>query len=278
MVTITIFYIIMIILLMFVIYSVFIPYGYISDLINKPKRTRIIEKYDDLISACEWGDVELVKQYIYKGIDVNMCEGLLLKRAYNFDRKNIIYLLIDTGNVKNEHLWWVFICACLDEHITLILDLISKGISVDIYDGRALKEASERGSLGIVKLLIDSGADINARKGEAFMFACGYRHLDIIKLFISKGVNVNNMDGKALIEASERGNTDIVKILIDAKADVNAQNGEALIRACECNNVDVVKLLIESGADIHIQNDKPIKVAQYKNSERLEKIFKDAIK
>ena len=123
--------------------------------------------------------------------------------------------------------------------------------------------ASDRGYIGIVRLLLDKGVDVNARGKEfsnALQAASSSGHAEIVRLLLDKGADVNAQSGKCgngLQAASDGGHAEIVRLLLDKGADVNVQSqqyGNALQAASDGGHAEIVRLLLDKGADVNQQS------------------------
>jgi ankyrin repeat protein len=184
-----------------------------------------------LLKAVEKGDVELVKQWINLGADVNMMNRrgeTALARAY----------------VKG--------------YIGIARELIVHEAEIEEKFGLAmLMKEVEKGNLEMVRLLTDHGVDTNSAGKTGItplMLACALGNLDTTRLLIEKNAEVNAADHdgtNALIAAADKGHADIVSLLIEKGADVNAGNKDgirALHRALKHEHADIAEMLKSAGA------------------------------
>ena len=107
----------------------------------------------------------------------------------------------------------------------------------------ALKAASLRGHLEIVKYLVENGADIHAEKDVALRSASFKGHLDIVKFLVENGADIHARNYDALRKASQLGHLDIVKYLVENGADIHARNDLALKTASQRGHLEVVNYL-----------------------------------
>jgi len=127
-----------------------------------------------LMNAADFGQVEVVRDLIEKGANVNW-----KKQAG------------ETALMKAAH----------GGHADVVRILIEKGADVnadDMSGETALLAAALYGHTDVVRMLIEKGADVNAKDntgGTALMRACGeHPHPDIVRMLIEKGANVNVKD------------------------------------------------------------------------------------
>jgi len=116
---------------------------------------------EDLIEATKNGNIELVKELIDAGVDVNL---------------------------QDEDEETALILASVEGHIEIVKLLIEAGADLNIksrYGKTALMWTSQYGHTEIVKLLIDAGVDLNIKDIDgktALDFASDKGHTEIVKL------------------------------------------------------------------------------------------------
>ncbi|BCS82725.1 ankyrin repeat protein [Cotonvirus japonicus] len=135
------------------------------------------------------------------------------------------------------------------------------GINLRVADDKALRWASEKGHLSIVKFLIDNGADIHVLDNEPVRLAAEHGHIEIVEFLVNLGANVKADNNYAIRFASERGHLSVVDFLIKHGANVKADNNYAFIYACKNGHLDVAKMLKNAGANPKANNDLAIKMA-----------------
>jgi ankyrin repeat protein len=108
------------------------------------------------VNASHQGNLELVKELLAKGANINAK-----------DDQALIY-------------------ASSNDHLDVVEYLISKGANIHANDDEALGLASFKGYLNVVKYLISKGADIHANNDRALRWASVNGQLDIIKYLVSK--------------------------------------------------------------------------------------------
>lgn len=177
------------------------------------------EEFDErhnrlLILASENGYLDIVKQIIYLGADVNA----------NDNNNNITALMEASEN----------------GHLEIVQFLITNGADVnatDKYNLTALMNAAANGHANIVKLLIENRANVNTINclGSTALIQVAQNsimdketQLDIVKQLIKSGADVNIQDKynkwTPLMDATSINKLEIVQELLEAGADVNITN------------------------------------------------------
>lgn len=251
-------------------------------------------KNNPLIIACENGYLDVAKELLEAGSDINICVNFNtpLKVACENRQHSIVRQLLNSGACVNKHcLHTALQCACEMEHIFLVEELINARADVNL--NTPLVVACTKGNIRIVEKLIKAGADVNlACENENFcvqgrlrrvknfkvtikdktplMAACDGGHFNIIKLLIKSGADVHpgDKDKTAIHFPWYWEHLNIVKMLIKMESTVylNEANEPSLISACDLGQLGVVKEMVKGGSDVNIKDgDKtPLIVACYK--------------
>ena len=245
-----------------------------------------------LMVASENGHTGIVKLLLECGTNVDHKNSrgwtALMKASEKGDTKlEIIDLLLAHGaqvDLQNDDDKSALMVAAQKSQAKLATKLVQEyGASICLpYAWRtALMEASESGSIDIVKLLLDHGAD---DLGWALVLAILNKHNDIVELLLEYGAQVDDknwslfLDKPPLVVAVEKGNVNIVKLLLQhgakqgldwaireaifnkndevfhllsghgAQVDTMDWSYPALVEAVENGDIDIVKLLLEHGA------------------------------
>ena len=80
-------------------------------------------------------------------------------------------------------------------------------------DDAALKWASSKGHIEIVKFLLKVGVNVHSNHNFALRYASFYGHIEIVKLLLDAGANVHDWEDEALRRASTNGHTEVVELL-----------------------------------------------------------------
>jgi ankyrin repeat protein/beta-lactamase regulating signal transducer with metallopeptidase domain len=232
-------------------------------------------RISDFHFAAWRGDLAAVKNFIEKGIDINIKDDQLNWTALHWaacsGKNDVADCLITNGadvNAKGEFEDPVLHYAIIKGNKYLVEQLLAKGAEVnvkDVYEQTNLQIASGRGHRDIVEMLIAHGADINAKgaKGQGpLLCAARNGHTEIVSLLIAKGADINTKDvhGQApLNEAASDGYKETAELLITKGADVNAKNNKGitpLYAAADNGHKDIVEMLTEGGADVDAKDKK----------------------
>ncbi len=150
--------------------------------------------YSALLSAVEKNNIDIVKFFVNKGVDLNEDDGDLICVASQYGYLDVVKYLVES--------------------------------EADIHadNDYSLRVAAVSGKLDIVKLLVENGADIRADNDYALQWACINGHLEIVKYLVESGADVNAINNDAIKQASEYGYLEVVKYLVDSGACVPSSN------------------------------------------------------
>ncbi|MEI0446167.1 ankyrin repeat domain-containing protein [Brachyspira intermedia] len=202
------------------------------------------------------GDLELVKEFIKRGANVNFRgEGNIdaLHSAVMSTNENSLKImkeLLDAGAEVDVEYGW-------EEPVPILLETI--GVDESKCD------------LEKFKMLAEYGADINydSYGYPLIRYAVNAGRLDIVKYLVSKGIDpamkyelkeyYPNVNISLLASTLYNSDTEMAKYLIEQGADVNtpipSEDGyPLLLQAIDNGNTSLVKLLIENGADTTVVN------------------------
>jgi hypothetical protein len=224
------------------------------------KLIHILDPITQLIIYYHQGDMDSFNKTIYNNTQRFLALFLLGKNQliekYIPDESYIPFISLMKGQkVSFEDLGMMMTIMAMWGNVLGTTMLLKRGADINTDDNLALRLASERGHLDVVKLLLDRGADVHAEDDQALRWASKHGNLDVVKVLLDQGADVNARDDEALLWASEWGHLDVVKLLLDRGANVNAQGDEALLWASEWGHLDVVELLLDRGAKVNAQGD-----------------------
>jgi len=131
--------------------------------------------------------------------------------------------------------------ACDDLNHMIMSLLLHYGAVCSDYDNRALRMASSKGDVEIVRLLLDNGADPSAYGGQALETASKNGDHEIVRLLLEHGADPSADGGQALETASKNGHLEVVRLLLQFGASPKTNNSIKLATAS--GNSDIVRLL-----------------------------------
>lgn len=237
------------------------------------KKTNFNSMTNQLHTAVETGQLEIVSNLIAQGVDVNLEDAnrnTLLELAVRSQNVKILELLLKAQakvNIIND-----FLNECTPLHIAVELQnesiskiLLNAGADVNAendYMDTPLHKAVKFKSFNISKLLLESGANVNAKnrsRKTPLHLAVQAAEVNILKLLLTSGADLeieDSSDETALFMAVKLMNINLMEVLLEAGANLNIKN------VCELTplhlvikqsdvNMDVLKFLLKSGADIH---------------------------
>jgi ankyrin repeat protein len=223
----------------------------------------------NLIRAVEFGQLEVVKILIDRGIDADAStfEGVtpLMFASQNGDIEIIQYLLsqgADVNATPNNGVT-ALIGAVRTEQYEAAEMLLDSGASVDARDEldlTSLMHASAYNYPEIVELLIDHGAGLEKRDwfgSTPLMMAAYYNCIESADILLERGADPDGKDKNGftpLMIAAQHGDYDMAWLLLDMGADPEIRNIgglHAMGIAVMQKDQDLVELLLESGADIN---------------------------
>ena len=203
----------------------------------KPQADHEINKWLDLVIACENGLSIETKYLLKQGVDINMIANELsvLMIVSKSGNTVIAELLLEHGanvNLENKHGW------------------------------SALMFASQSKQTKTAKLLLDYGADVNVQSDDGTSVLMVSRFTELTEVLLDHGANVdirNNDGASALMVSIQNGDGEVFELLLEYGADIHIQNhkGEsAIMTAVEKgeNYIQIVERLLDYGARINIQN------------------------
>ena len=215
-----------------------------------------VDNDSPLKTASAKGDLELVKEFIKRGANVNFRgEGNIdaLHSAVMSTNENSLKImkeLLDAGAEVDVEYGW-------EEPVPILLETI--GVDESKCD------------LEKFKMLAEYGADINydSYGYPLIRYAVNAGRLDIVKYLVSKGIDpamkyelkeyYPNVNISLLASTLYNSDTEMAKYLIEQGADVNtpipSEDGyPLLLQAIDNGKTELVKLLIEKGADTTVVN------------------------
>lgn len=170
-------------------------------------RRRLIQKYPEIETYKHKN--ESWKQFFIKAVnyialmeeefEYEYISGNFFKQYKLLHKTDIDALLVDSA---------------LEGEIYRVIWALFKGADIHAEDDNALKWASEKGHLDVVKYLVKHGSDINAEHNYALVHASQNGHLDVVKYLVENGANINDL---ALRRTKQNRHSEVVKYLMKYK-------------------------------------------------------------
>jgi ankyrin repeat protein len=216
-----------------------------------------LSKNDELIYACRWGDIALVRKLLEAGeVNVHHRDEQAFILAVRHGHHDIVSLLISHGANLDEHGFSALVLAIDMGSLSIVKTLVASGVDPHNRDEYALLLASKNGKLEIVRYLVERPrCDIHARDEAALITAVDYGHIEIMKLLLEHGANVQARNNCALRLAAGKGRLKLVNVILENGANVDDTDElfseDALTLATLHGHTAVVKILRDAGAKYH---------------------------
>jgi ankyrin repeat protein len=150
--------------------------------------------------------------------------------------------------------------GCIANSFESVKILLEKGVDVNwksksSRNQQAIRFASQRGSLKLVKLLLKYGADMESTpddKATPLLASLHAKNYEVAKFYFFKDANVNviGRDGECVIhEAIKTKNPEMVKLALKYKAPLNLKDKEGMTTwkiAKRSENSEIKKLMKEA--------------------------------
>ena len=108
---------------------------------------------------------------------------------YKFGNPFIQYKLFSESHLYTDDI--LLMRSINQGDIALTMEVIKRGVNIHIGNDHALRWASYKGYLDIVKYLVKNGADIHANNDEALKWAIDNGHTEVVRYLMKEGVNKN---------------------------------------------------------------------------------------
>ncbi len=165
-------------------------------------------------------------------------------RKYLPSNKYLSYIsMLEGQKIDQNILNWMLVEMAKERSVKGVSMMVSKGGDIHVHNDDALRWASLRGHLEVVKYLIEKGANIHADNDGALGWASLKGHLDVGRYLVEHGANVHARDDWALRWASRYGHLEVVRYLVEHGADVHADDDYALRWASQYGHLEVVEYL-----------------------------------
>lgn len=259
----------------------------------KPEPSKVKEPDISIHDAANAGNIEIIKEHLAAGIDVNTkgIGGMTpLHRAAREGHKELVEFLIKNSadiNAKDKMGRVPLHRAAREGREAVAEVLIKKGADVNVkstsgtFKGETpLDEAIKRKRIGLISLIKKNGGkygsitvaakvgDIGALRdflaagadlsvfGPLSVAAAG-GHKECVELLIASGANVTAKNGYGSTPLHSVSTKEIAELLISNGADINAiinDGTSPLIAAAMRGNKDVAEILIAKGAKVNLKS------------------------
>ena len=185
---------------------------------------------------------EVIKSQYFWYLRTQDLVGRELAQRSGRDWKSAYYLLESALTLKNKYTREVL------HNLLAVEVLLELGFDPSINDDYAIRWASDKGHVGMVKLLLrDERVDPSADDNSSIELASKNGHTEVVRLLLEDtGVDPSADNNVAILIASQNGHTEVVKLLLqDKRVDPSADNNVAIRRASQNGHADVVKLLLQ---------------------------------
>ena len=260
-----------------------------------PSFDNLKPKGDSIWSAAAEGNLNSVKKYLAKGLDINAKGGSLkssaLLSAILYDQVKMAEFLIQNGadvNTKGDDGGTALHAAAFLGQYEIAKLLIQNGADVNaknnegetvingtmadwgttefiagILQLKLDRESVETGRSQIVELLRKNGvtAEFSDPTDNNFWTMVGVGNLQAVKQHLAKGLDINakNKDGVTALQiATLLGQYEIAELLVQKGADVNTKANDgttALHSAAFLGRYKEAKLLLENRIDANIRDN-----------------------
>jgi len=243
-------------------------YDYLEKFDTVDKSINKITKYELLTDESLIGNLDMVKNYINKGYNINEVDNYgntaLMKASYN-GHIEVVKYLVECGadiDIVNNDLYTALMFACYCNHFDIVSYLIDHKASLNNKSSYGITElmiSCKKGFYNIVKYLICHGADVNAISTygyTALMYACQNNDINIVKLLIENNANIeisNSNDYTAILYSSSCNNIELIKYLYDHGGNIKVKSKDGyttLINSCNQNNFELIKYCVEHDVDL----------------------------
>ncbi|XP_051502627.1 kinase D-interacting substrate of 220 kDa B-like isoform X2 [Myxocyprinus asiaticus] len=223
-----------------------------------------------LMVASEQGSLEIVKELIRRGANVNLddidCWTALISAAKEGHVEVVKELLENNANVEHRDMggWSALMWASYKGRVEVARLLLEKGANPNItgqYSVYPIIWAAGRGHAEIVQLLLQHGAKVNCsdKYGTTpLIWAARKGHYDCVMHLLEDGANVDQEGANsmtALIVAVRGGFTEVVKDLLKRNPNMNMTDKDgntALMIAAIEGYTEIVQDLLDAGTYVNI--------------------------
>jgi len=139
----------------------------------------------------------------------------------------------------------------------------------DLNNTCAIRWASRRGHLELVKYLVSVGCDPKAGDEYAIRWASRMGHLETVKYLVSIGCNPAYLNNWAIITTSAHGSSEVVKYLVSIGCDYKVHKNKPIRLAIGNGNLNVVRYLATLPDGLKYVDEVVVQSAHFRNQIRM---------
>ncbi|KAI9357933.1 ankyrin repeat-containing domain protein, partial [Zopfochytrium polystomum] len=205
-------------------------------------------------------------------------EDVMMQIIANPVDTNLLKMLIAAGADPCAGNDIPFIAACMAADTAFMSELLEVGANPTARSNLALRLASAKGHLDIVKTLCQSHkANPDDADTDALVLAAENGRVEVVKYLLEEaGADIGAQDDAALRGASGFGHVKTVEYLLSVGADVHAGDDDALSRAASGGHAEVARVLLGAGADVLARGKRAIRDASRMGHVRVLEILEEA--
>jgi len=225
-----------------------------------------------LHEAARDGNLDVLKQYIDNGMDINMKDEAgesPLWLATQHGRISVMRYLLERGAEVGYRLLVIALSQAYVRHNLEIVDtLLTIGWDKYFYSagdweyGNTLFLAVYAGHKKLVQTLLAHRVDMeirNTSEATPLLEAAMLGHHDIVAILIDAGARsvFDHIDITPMTAAAKHNQPQVITVLLQKSFDINARDGgreTALTRAVASGHTQLVEMLLAKGADMRVLN------------------------
>jgi ankyrin repeat protein len=250
----------------------------------------------DFVLAAGQGDTEQLKEFINKGINLDVMDdsgNTALFLASYWGKIEVVKTLIEAGADLNMQSFGdketPLMAAVNMKQVDVIKTLLENGADINIKDvngTNALMWAISDTDINIVNLLLSYNPDLDAVDNygnNAYLYAVEFEKEDIAKELENKGVSTEGVKKLALFEAIKNNDVSGLKEVLKKGIDpdtISPALQTPLCEAVKAENIELTNLLIDAGADVNLRGEKeeftPLMIAAQTGNEKLVQLLLNA--
>ncbi|XWV26398.1 repeat protein [Tupanvirus soda lake] len=178
--------------------------------------TKIIILNKLLIEICEIGDMNSFNFIIDQGADINYSNNMPFITACKYGNLNLVLAFIEIG-IKPNSMPQALISAATNQQKEIILELIKVELDVNLNNSEALRICADQGLADMVDFLVQQGSNVHALNDRALILATNKGHTDTVRVLLYHGSNPNVWKDHCIKVAKEKNYHEILELLVNKK-------------------------------------------------------------